>query len=246
MPQWTLLSLLLFVFSLVLSWITLAHWDFLYEVWYKGLNIANTIQTYGGHNHFKQDFHLTDKAEHLKLFSQIVTAIHHQGTGLDKITYSLPDGTLVDYLLRQPEVVHLQDVAKLVDVFLLTGFACGLISLLLVFMLIKKRQAYPGTLKLTGYLSLFVFLMTSLVLLIGPVKVFYQFHEWVFPSGHQWFFYYQESLMTTLMQAPDLFGCIGFALVVMALIFFTLISVIIGLLFRIVPRFLPDAGPVHN
>jgi len=47
------------------------------------------------------------------------------------------------------------------------------------------------------------------VVVIGPVKVFYAAHNAVFPPGHEWFFYYQDSLMTTLMKAPDLFGFIA-------------------------------------
>jgi hypothetical protein len=47
------------------------------------------------------------------------------------------------------------------------------------------------------------------VLLLGPNKVFYRLHPLVFPPAHQWFFYYQDSLMSTMMQAPDLFGYIA-------------------------------------
>ncbi|MCB1808001.1 MAG: DUF1461 domain-containing protein, partial [Candidatus Competibacteraceae bacterium] len=44
------------------------------------------------------------------------------------------------------------------------------------------------------------------VVLMGPVRVFYQLHIWIFPPGHPWFFYYQDSLMTTLLKAPDIFA----------------------------------------
>jgi hypothetical protein len=42
----------------------------------------------------------------------------------------------------------------------------------------------------------------------------------VFPPGHAWFFYYEDSLMTTLMQAPHLFGFIAVAIGVLALALF--------------------------
>jgi hypothetical protein len=48
-------------------------------------------------------------------------------------------------------------------------------------------------------------------------------HVWVFPADHQWFFYYQDSLMSTLMKAPYLFGYIAVALVALATVFLALI-----------------------
>ncbi len=46
-------------------------------------------------------------------------------------------------------------------------------------------------------------------MLIGPTKVFYWGHEVVFPENNQWFFYYEDSLMSTMMKAPALFGPIA-------------------------------------
>jgi hypothetical protein len=51
--------------------------------------------------------------------------------------------------------------------------------------------------------------LIAAVLIIGSKKVFYYLHTWIFPPEHPWFFYYQDSLMTTLMKAPDLFGLIA-------------------------------------
>ena len=39
----------------------------------------------------------------------------------------------------------------------------------------------------------------DVIAIIGPQKTFYQLHEWAFTEKAQWFFYYQDSLMTTLM-----------------------------------------------
>ena len=47
------------------------------------------------------------------------------------------------------------------------------------------------------------------VIAVGPTRVFYTAHTLIFPAGHQWFFYYEESLMTMLMKAPDLFAAIA-------------------------------------
>jgi len=52
-----------------------------------------------------------------------------------------------------------------------------------------------------------VLLVLSLV--IGVENLFYGLHTIVFPDDHQWFFYYEDSLMSTLMQAPNIFLPIG-------------------------------------
>ena len=53
-------------------------------------------------------------------------------------------------------------------------------------------------------------------------------HEWVFPAEHQWFFYYQESLMTVLMKAPDLFGAIAILIAVLGIGFYLAANVLLN------------------
>ena len=53
---------------------------------------------------------------------------------------------------------------------------------------------------------------------------FYALHEWIFPDNHQWFFYYQESLMTVLMKAPDLFGAISVLIALLAIPIYLLLN----------------------
>lgn len=74
-----------------------------------------------------------------------------------------------------------------------------------------------------------MFVAVSWLIWIGPTRVFYTLHEWVFPSDHQWMFSYQESLMTTLMKAPDLFAAIAVAVGMGMLV--------IGLLLGLIKRF---------
>jgi len=57
----------------------------------------------------------------------------------------------------------------------------------------------------------------------GFTDVFYYLHTLVFPDNHQWFFYYQESLMSSLMKAPDLFAGIAISLSVTAAIIYRII-----------------------
>lgn len=61
----------------------------------------------------------------------------------------------------------------------------------------------------------------AVLLIVGPEKVFNQLHIWVFPDDHQWFFYYQDSLMSTMMFAPHLFGWIGLAWTILIVFIFT-------------------------
>jgi hypothetical protein len=42
----------------------------------------------------------------------------------------------------------------------------------------------------------------------------------VFPEGHKWFFYYQDSLMSTVLKAPDSFIYFGVILGIFALLVF--------------------------
>lgn len=76
------------------------------------------------------------------------------------------------------------------------------------------------TLGLLGFSAL----TTITLILFGPTKMFYWLHTKIFPHNHQWFFYYQESLMTTLMKAPDLFGFIATIWAVTAILLFITIQ----------------------
>src|SRR5690606_5060552 len=64
--------------------------------------------------------------------------------------------------------------------------------------------------------------ITLVIFITGPTKVFYWLHEQIFPDEHEWFFYYQDSLMTTLMKAPDLFGFIAVILVILMMVLWSL------------------------
>ena len=100
----------------------------------------------------------------------------------------------------------------------------ALVITVLLFLLLFQRQAREETatnfkVKDVYWIMLCTLLIgLALIALIGFEAVFYQLHEWVFPANNQWFFYYQESLMTTLMQAPNLFAYIGGFLLISMLV----------------------------
>jgi len=214
----SLWSLVSFIVALGLSWHGLASVDFAYPIWHDHAGIAQTIAQYGPLNHYKPGLADTTFAVRYDLFAQIVTAIHQQGQDLQQLAYTHQGQTIA--LLRPPEVRHLQAVAALVDqADRLWLQSIGLWFGLTVFLLWQRwlptrRQAWWWLMALLGLLLVPLAWM-------GFEPLFYALHEQFFAPGHPWFFYYEDSLMTTLMQAPDLFAWIGATLLVVAVVVFT-------------------------
>ena len=82
----TLLSLCLIICSLFISWIVLAQINFAYPALHSLMHIDQHIDKYGPQNRYKDNFELTNKPEQIRIFSEIVDAIHDDGNGLDSIT----------------------------------------------------------------------------------------------------------------------------------------------------------------
>jgi hypothetical protein len=201
----------------LLAWHLLAQVNFAYPLGYKVLDVEQHIRHFGPLNRYKKEFEQTTKAEHLDLFAQITRAVQNHGEGLADIRYRLSNGTTTP-LMREAEVIHLQDVANLIDVLYWAGLIGGLAWLCLLAYAYRQRVPFPALKKiLLGFVSGLV-LITLTILLIGPKAVFYWLHEQIFPDEHEWFFFYQDSLMTTLMKAPDLFGFIAVILVVVIMV----------------------------
>lgn len=219
-----LITLSCLVTAFWISWHGLAQLNFGYSVGYDVLNIDQHIQRFGPTNQYRKGFEDTSRDQHMTLFREIVNAIQNDGNGLADIKYYVShNGKNVSAtLLREPEVVHLQDVAHLISFFNQAAIVC--IFLLIGLAIVYRRLGWkPPTLKqiLIGTIITLV-VVGMFLLLVGPTQSFYWLHTKVFPEDHQWFFYYQESLMTTLMKAPDLFGFIAALWAVVALVLFGL------------------------
>lgn len=196
----------------LLAWHLLAQINFGYPLGYQLLAIDEHIQEYGPLNRFKSDFAQTTSAEHQQLFGEITRAVQNHGKGLAHISYRLPSGEYTP-LMREPEVIHLQDVANLIDVFYFSGLVGTGVWLLLLAYAYAAHRPFPDVKKiLLGFVTALATLSVA-TLLIGAETVFYWLHEQIFPDEHEWFFFYQDSLMTTLMHAPQLFGLISVLLV---------------------------------
>ena len=225
---WTLFTLLAFLATLMLAWQLLAGVNFLYPLWYEVIDIDHTIATYGPRNRYRHQFENTTKAERTRLFAAIVTAIHDQGKGLDTLSYHDPAGRVIGEMLTPPEITHLQDVARLVETLRKIGWGAGLALPVLLLLAARWRLPMPSIGRLMATAAGALFVMAGLIVLIGPVKVFYRLHTWIFPAGHAWFFYYEESLMTLLMQAPVLFGYIALTLAALSLLLFPALLWLLG------------------
>lgn len=201
-----------------LAWQLSAQFNFAYPLWYSVLDIDQTItQAMPGHL-YKKEFIFTDNEEHFRLFGEIVSSIQAGGRGLADIRFYTPQGKKLGALLTESEIIHLQDVANLVDLLDWFTVAVVIICMLIMSAIIYLQVPMPAVRKLGFSLLAAVVIAIACILSIGAQKFFYWLHTVIFPADHQWFFYYEESLMSTLMKAPDLFAPISVMLLVLGLL----------------------------
>ena len=205
---WPLLFLGQLIATGLLAWHLLAAIDFAYPTGYRLLDLQKHIAEYAPRNRYKHGFEFTGPQEHWDLFAQIAHAVQHNGKGLPEISYRLPNGTR-EPLMHAAEITHLQDVSKLIDRFYLVGSMAAILWISCFILAYRQGFRFPSTRNIMLGFCGGIFLVTSLLLSIGATRVFYWFHTKIFPDGHQWFFYYEDSLMTTLMKAPDIFAFIA-------------------------------------
>ena len=206
--------------SLWLAWVSLASVDFLYPAWYRALDIHGHIERYAPQNRYRRGFEQTTPEERTRIFGEVVDAIHDDGRGLDGIRYHDAQGQDLGPVFHESEIVHLRDVANLVGLLLPAGMLAFAWTLVHLGLVRRFRWAVPPLRRIVGATLGVVAAGVALLLVVGFRKVFYALHEAIFPPGHQWFFYYQDSLMSTMMKAPWLFAAIGAALLVAAVLFY--------------------------
>jgi uncharacterized membrane protein len=214
--------------SLYGGWMVNAKLDYGYTWLYGFYETEQHIARYAPQNRFRQGFETTSVDKHKKLFQQIVVSVHANGEGLADITYE-HSGQIMP-LLHEAERIHLQDVANLINGIHSVAL-CGLLVFIICFLgeyrhqrknrgQTQEHQEQASTLGLLSIFVLLLILMTATFFIWGAKAIFYQMHTLVFPDDHQWFFYYQDSLMSTLMKAPDLFAGIAIQILLVGLIFY--------------------------
>tara|TARA_R110002049_G_scaffold124479_1_gene279923 strand:- start:11084 stop:11782 length:699 start_codon:yes stop_codon:yes gene_type:complete len=213
--------------SLWLAWQLSAQVNFFYPLWYSVLDIDQTIEQTMPRHLYKKEFIATDTNEHHRLFAEIVFSIQSRGKGLEEIKFYSPSGTQLGSLLTESEIIHLKDVASLVDILGWFCLAMFIFCLIVLAAIIIFRTAMPSTKKLLFGMLGVVTIAVTLIAALGAKKFFYWLHTVVFPDNHQWFFYYEESLMSTLMKAPDLFAPISIQLLLLGICIWTLHLVLV-------------------
>lgn len=194
--------------SLGASWIVMNQLNYSYSFWHDYKGMAEAITRLARTNIYKSGFELTTKEQRTQLFREIMDSVHDGGRGLEQITFNVP-GHPEQVLLVESEVIHLTDVAHLVQ----KGMVLAAVALIVwlgawAYFMWSKRA--PPTLRLQLLsISIFTALLAAVVFAVGPLEVFYALHVWMFPDGHQWFFYFKESLMATMMYAPTFFGWVA-------------------------------------
>lgn len=218
---WPLIFIGQLLAASLLAWHLMAQINFAYPTGYKILDMDKHIAEFAPLNRHKHQFEFTTPQEHWQLFAQITASVQHNGKGLSEISYKLPDGSSTP-LMHSAEIIHLKDVSNLINKFYITGCIGALVWAIFLFIAYRQKLKFPSLRNILLGFSSGIFVITTIILTIGATKVFYWFHTKVFPDGHQWFFYYEDSLMTTLMKAPDIFAFI-------ALLLLSLLIVIWGL-----------------
>ncbi len=209
-----ILALLLLLLSFYTSWMIASKNNFFYDKLYYRLEIKKHINKYSlrNSNYERRYFYFSDDQTRMSIFREIVFAINHKGKNLNEIYFN-DKGKKIKFLTK-PEIEHLEDVAKLVNFMKMLAIISFFLFIPLIIIMKKYKIEIFGLKK--NVLSVFVFISILLTIfyLIGFKKVFYFFHE-IFFKNSQWFFYYEDSLMTTLMKAPDIFGYISLILLVL-------------------------------
>lgn len=201
----------------LLAWHLLAQINFAYPTGYTLLGMDKHIAEFAPLNRHIHGFEFTRPKDHWDLFAQITYSVQHSGKGLADISFTLPNNTKLP-LMHNAEIIHLQDVSHLINKFYIAGSVGALLWIAFLWIAYRQKLAFPSLRNIVLGFCGGVFIITSIILSVGATKVFYWFHTKVFPDGHQWFFYYEDSLMTTLMKAPDIFAFIASLLLIMLVI----------------------------
>jgi uncharacterized membrane protein len=227
------LLLIGFILALYASWMVAASLGYGYSWWYDFYDSEQHIAYYAPQNKYRQGFENTTVLEHKQLFQRIVDSIHNDGEGLADIKYSSANQQIP--LLHGAEVIHLEDVADLINKLHIMGLCLAIIFILLYARHVICLRRLGSLTRGRGQLLIVTALagMISIVFLIfGAKAIFYQMHILIFPPDHQWFFYYQDSLMSTMMKAPDLFAGIAVQILLLGGVFFALGLLLHRYLFR--------------
>src|SRR5690606_14380584 len=160
---WPLLLIVHVLATCLLAWHLLAQVNFVYPLGYKLLSIEQDVQQYAPLSRFRPAFEQTTPDEHRQLSRELVGAVHTHGHGLSGLSYRGADGNPI-LLMREAEVIHLQDVANLIDLFYQAGFIGLGIWLLLFGYAWQRNKTFPSLQRiLAGFAALIVIASITIV-----------------------------------------------------------------------------------
>ena len=201
------LTLALLVSCLYVSWQVLSQANFLYDQIYEHNDLEAHVNEFAPLNRSgKESFALTTKAERVRVFNDIAREINAGGGGLGAITYTPEGAGASTTFLIEAERDHLQDVANLVSSLKPVGAVIA--SLLIAFYgfcwyyKVSRYQYFwrpSGLFVSILQIAAVAALCVAITFALGPQQTFYLLHEWAFSDKAQWYFYFEDSLMTTLM-----------------------------------------------
>jgi len=201
------LTLALLVSCLYVSWQVLSQANFLYDQIYEHNDLEAHVNEFAPLNrNGKESFALTTKAERVRVFNDIAREINAGGGGLGAITYTPEGAGAATTFLVEAERDHLQDVANLVSSLKPVGAVIA--SLLIAFYgfcwyyKVSRYQYFwrpSGLFVSILQIAAVAALCVAVTFALGPQQTFYLLHEWAFSDKAQWYFYFEDSLMTTLM-----------------------------------------------
>jgi len=201
------LTLALLVSCLYVSWQVLSQANFLYDQIYEHNDLEAHVNEFAPLNrNGRESFALTTKAERVRVFNDIAREINAGGGGLGSITYTPEGAGESTKFLVEAERDHLQDVANLVSSLKPVGAVIA--SLLIAFYAfcwyykISRYQYFwrpSGIVASLAQVAVLAALSVAITFALGAQQTFYLLHEWAFSGKAQWFFHFQDSLMTTLM-----------------------------------------------
>ena len=221
--SFALATAVLFI-CLVFSWHFLSKVNFFFNRLYDLHKIESHINEFAPQNRQnRNNFEHTSKDERVRIVGEILRTVNANGVGLKTIQYFNTDGVPINLFLTLEEVDHLEDVSVLVQSMNNLAFIFIIILIIITLMAWRYKRAPPSLLMLICSMASFVVIITGSIIFIGPLEVFNKLHELVFANKSQWHFYYQDSLMTTLLKAPDTFASMAVLLTAIALIFWLLI-----------------------
>ncbi len=224
---WLLLFPGLLVISLYLSWQVLASQNFLYGFFYDHTELEEFIEYFAPMNRYKPEFQYTNREERIRLFSEVLKSVEDEGKGLEKIVFYSSQGKRLGVLFHEREINHLRLVSSLIEKFKWFAYLNFFIVFCCIWIILGRRIQAPEAQRIVIAYTGLLIVVIALVMLISPARIFTLFHQIFFPETDQWFFYYQDSLMTTLMMAPKLFGYFAMVWSLLACVFFLALGIVV-------------------